>query len=421
MLDRIIAKVDNYIILQSDLEVAYQQALASNDRMGLDTRCHVLENLVISKLMLAKADIDTIKVDDKLVEDQLDRRMAYMVQQVGGRDKLESQYHKTVDQLKNELRRSVKEMMVTQKVQEGITKDVKITPAEVKKFFTDIPKDSIPFFSKEVEVAQLVLMPRISRAAKLEAKAKLFSIKERIEKGEKFEELAQTYSEDPGSGRAGGDLDWAGKGMMVPEFEAAALRLKPGEMSELVETQFGYHLIKLVERKGEQYHSKHILIKPATAKADLAEASRVLDSIRTAILTDSITFEKAAKKYSEDPQTKGTGGFFTDPGTGSTRIPLENLDPVVYFVIDTLQPGEISAPMLLRQDEKEAMRIIYYRGKLAPHEANLKDDYQKIYAATLNQKRGKALSKWFEKTRGEVFINVIDDYKSCELFKKELE
>jgi peptidyl-prolyl cis-trans isomerase SurA len=417
-IDRIIGRVDNYIILHSELEVAYLQALQSNERKQGDTRCKVLENLVINKLMLAKADIDSVTVDNKLVEDQLDRRMAYMMQQVGGKDKIEAYYHKTVDQLKNELRKSVKELMVVNKMQETITKDVKVTPAEVKKFFSDIPKDSVPYFSKEVEVGQIVMLPKINRAKKLEAKTTLQKIKDRILAGERFEDLAKKYSEDPGSGKEGGDLGMASKGMMVPEFEAAALKLKPGQLSEIIESQFGYHLIKLIERKGDQYHSRHILIKPTSSEADLEETARILDSLKAAILLDSISFEKAAKKFSEDAQTKNNGGFFTDATTNSTRIATENLDPVVYFVIDTMQPGEISRPMPVRLEDKEAMRILFFKSKLAPHEANLKDDYQKIYAATIMQKKNAALAKWFDKTRGEVFINVSDPYKNCELFQK---
>jgi peptidyl-prolyl cis-trans isomerase SurA len=418
-IDKVIAKVDNYIILKSELEMSYFQALSNGEKDDGDLRCEILENLVVNKMMLAKADIDSIVVDNKMVEEQLDRRMQYFVQQVGSREKLEEYYKKSIDQLKGDLRKQVKEQMVVEKVQRNITEGVKITPSEVKKFFNKIPKDSLPYFSTEVEVAQIVRFPQVSRAQKQAAREKLNELRARIVKGEDFARLAEIHSEDPGSARMGGELGWWGRGAMVPEYEAAALALKPGEMSAPVESAFGFHLIQLIEKKGNEYNSRHILIKPESSDADIKESFAYLDSLRSKIVRDSITFEKAAREYSEDQLTKSTGGFFTDPNTNSNRISVEVIDPVVFFVIDTMNLGQISQPIPYRtEDGKEGLRIIYYKNKIAPHQANLKDDYQKIYTYALTDKKNRIISEWFEKTKNEVYINIDPAYKECDVLEQ---
>jgi peptidyl-prolyl cis-trans isomerase SurA len=260
---------------------------------------------------------------------------------------------------------------------------------------------------------------KVSRTRKAEARQKILKLRERIQNGESFEDLAKIYSDDPGSANQGGNLGFWGRGVMAPEFEAAALRLKKGEMSEPVETQFGFHLIELLDRRGDEYNSRHILIKPSTSGLSLDEPRAYLDSLRRMVLADSISFEKAAKEHSDDQATKQSGGFFTDQATNTSRVPLENLDPVVFFTIDTMQVGRISAPLVYRsEDGKEGMRILYFKSKTAPHEANLRDDYQKIQNAALSRKKADALSTWFEKTRSEVYISVDPEYNSCKLLDK---
>ena len=419
--DKIIAKVDNYIVLKSDLEVAYMQASQNNgQRIRPDLKCKVLETLVINKLMLAKADLDSVTVESKMVEEQLDRRMQYMISSIGSREKLEAYYKKTVEQFKNELRKQVKEMMIVEKMQGSITKDVKVTPAQVKRFFNEIPKDSLPFFSTEVEVGQILMYPKVGKDKKTEARAQLEALKVRIEKGEDFGTLARVYSQDPVSAAEGGDLGFWGRGAMVPEFEQAALQLKPNEISGIVESQFGFHLIQLIERRGTEYRSRHILIKPKSSEQDMAELSQRLDSISTAIKLDSISFDKAAKKFSEDEMTKNNGGYFIDATTSSQKIATENLDPVIFFIIDTMKVGAISRPLPVRSDDgKEALRIVYYKSKTPPHAANLKDDYQKIQHAALQEKKTIALNQWFEKSKGEVFVSVDEEYNECKILQGE--
>ncbi|MBR9997458.1 MAG: peptidylprolyl isomerase [Cyclobacteriaceae bacterium] len=237
-------------------------------------------------------------------------------------------------------------------------------------------------------------------------------------KGEDFSALARELSDDPGSARAGGDLGFAPRGTMVPEFEAAAMRLKPGEISKPVETDFGYHLIQLIERRGNEFHARHILKRPDFTEVDFEEAEEFLDSLRTMILEDSLVFEKVAKEHSDDDETSGNGGFLID-ASGSSRVSVEDLDPVVFFTIDTMQVGQISHPIRYRmRDGKEAVRIMFYKDKMSPHQANLKEDYQKIQMAALNEKKQIALSEWFNDAKKEVFIQIDEEYNTCAILEE---
>jgi peptidyl-prolyl cis-trans isomerase SurA len=302
-------------------------------------------------------------------------------------------------------------------MQEEITKNVKITPNEVKKFFSSIPKDSIPYFPTEVEVGHIVKTATVSKSQKAKTRAKLNEIRERIiTGGEDFESMAKIYSEDPGSGPRGGNLGYSKRGAMVPAYEATALKLKPGEISQVIESEFGFHIIQLIDRRGNDYNSRHILIRPSYSEVDLTEAQNYLDSLRTRILRDSISFAKAAKEYSEDKATSSSGGLFLDPNSNSTKIFAENLDPVVYMIIDTMQVGNITLPVAYRTDDgKSAMRIVYYKSKIDPHYANLRDDWQKIYNAALSEKKNKVINEWFIKARNGVSIIVDDEYDKCNL------
>ena len=422
VVDKIVAKIDNQIVLKSEVELGFLQA--RQQKTGLlesQLKCKVFEQLLISKMMLAKADIDSVSVEDNMVDDQLNRRMSYMIQTIGSKEKLEEYYHKTIDQFKSELKKDVKDQMLIQKVQDGISKNMKVTPAEVKRFFSEIPRDSLPFFSTEVEVGQIIIYGKIGKAKKVEAKKKLEDIKKQIlEGGVDFEFLAKAYSQDPGSAKEGGNLGFWGKGAMVPEYEAAAMKLEPKGLSEIVESAFGYHLIQLIEKKGNEYNSRHILIKPEAGDDDQEAAFRKLDSLRSALIGDSIKFEDAAKKYSEDKETAQNGGFLMDPQTGVSRIATENLDPGVFFTIDSLKPGSYTRALAyISADGKKGAKILYFKSRILPHEANLKQDYQKIQMATLEKKKGEAIKKWFKKTRSEVYISREKDYADCVILKEE--
>ncbi|UTA69434.1 MULTISPECIES: peptidylprolyl isomerase [Emticicia] len=414
-IDRIIAKVDNYIVLRSEVEQLY---LRSTQQQQPITKCQALESLVVNKLLVAKAEIDSVVVDDKMVDDQLTARMQQMIQLYGNEKNIVDQFGKSLETLKNEVRSQVREQLTAQKMQGEITKNLKVTPNEVKKFFNQIPKDSIPEVPTEVQIGHIVRLAKVTKAQKGELSERLLDYKRRILAGEKFEDLAKEYSEDPGSRQYGGDLGWSKRGQMVPQFEAVAMKLKPNEMSDVVESDFGLHLIQTLEIRGQEFHARHILLRPDYNRLDLSEPTRFLDSLRREIVRDSITFEKAAKEFSEDKQTQDAGGMISDPQTGASKLALDqSMDPTLYFTIDSMKVGSITPPMPYRsEDGKTGSRIIYYKAKYAPHIASLKDDFEKIKDFALMDKRSKEIDVWFKKAIADVYIKIDPEFESCNIF-----
>jgi len=418
LVDAIIVKVDNQIVLQSDLDGSYAQEVARAEGKPLppDLRCRLLQSIVMGKLMLARAEVDSVTVTDDQVNGELNRRMSYFVQQIGSEKKLEEFYNKPLKQLKEDLRIQVKEQLVQQKMQEEIAGKVTVTPREVRQYFSRIPKDSLPYFSTEVEVGQIVKLAQVNPAAKQATVAKLNDLRARIQAGESFEALAKQFSQDPGSAPEGGYIGFFKRKELAPEYEAASLRLEPGQMSPVVESQFGFHLIQLIERKGESFSTRHILLKPETGSKDVNEASVQLTKLRSRILADSITFAKAAKDISDDKISGASGGLITNRQDGGTYLPLDKLDPAIFFTIDTMKVGHITPPLPYRTDDgKDAMRIIWLKSNTPPHQANLKDDYQKIAQAALNEKKNKALDEWFKRNRGSVYTEVDPQYTDCKV------
>lgn len=417
LIDKIIAKVDDYIVLKSELEKSYLDFLSRGELGRGDAKCQIFESLIINKLLVAKAEIDSVEVSDSEVNNNLDRRLNYIVSQIGSEERVEEYYGKTMDQFRVELFEQIKEQLIIQKMQGEITSDISVTPAEVKRFFNLIPKDSLPFFSTEVAIGQIVKIPEVSKSQKDKIKGDLLDIRDRIVAGIDFEDMARKYSADPGSRGTGGNLGFFKRGELAPEYEATALGLKPGEISMPVESQFGIHLIQLIERRGNSYNSRHILMNPMPSVSDVQRAKDFLDSLRTLVLNDSLKFQNAAKEYSDDPITAGSGGFFTD-ANGAARVSVEELDPVVFFTIDTMQVGNITRPMEFRMDDgKDALRVLWYKERIAPHQANILQDYQKIRSATLASKRNKNLQEWFNKAKDDVFIDIDEEYQYCDILK----
>ncbi len=424
LVDGIAVKVDNQIVLRSDVDniMAQEVARAQGKPLPPDLRCKILQSLVLTRLMLARAEVDSVTVTDQQVNSELDRRMAYFVQQVGSEKKLEEMYNKSLRALKDDLRGQVHDQLVQQKMQEQIAGKVTVTPREVKEYFDRVPKDSIPYFSTEVEVGQIVIPAQVNDAAKQAAIVKLNELRARILAGEKFETLAKEFSQDPGSAVEGGYLGFFKRGELVPPYEAAARKLEPGQLSPVVESQFGFHLIQLIERKGDSYSTRHILLKPETGTVDVSASATKLARIRRQILSDSISFAKAAKEYSEDKATNSNGGLLANRQDGGSRLPLDKLDPAIFFTIDTMKVGHITPPMPYRTDDgKDAMRILYLKSNTAPHQANITDDYQKISQAALAQKKNRALDEWYEKNRSTVYLEVAPEYESCKVLTASTE
>ncbi|MFN4144634.1 MAG: peptidylprolyl isomerase [Runella sp.] len=416
--NKVIAKVDNYYILRSELEDLILQYKSQNQ--PAPTPCQALESLVVRKMLLAKAEIDSVTVEDKQIDNQVAARMDYMAKRFGSERNIVEAYGKSIETLKSELREPIREELVSEKMQGKITEAIKVTPKEVKRFFNSIPKDSLPYIPAEVEIGHIVRFAKVTKAQKEELRQRLLEYKERVEKGEDFEALASAYSEDIGSAQQGGDLGFAKRGMMVPEFEGAALKLKPMEISEPIESEFGLHLIQLLETRGAEYRARHILLRPDYNRMDLSTPTRILDSLRNLIVIDSLKFEKAAKEWSEDKNSADAGGLIKDMQSGSLRLPLDaSMDYNLFMMLDTMKVGTISAPMNYRTDDgKTAMRIVYFKKKIEPHIASLKDDFEKLSNIVLSNKRTRAIDEWFRKAVADVFIKVEPEYESCKLFDK---
>ncbi len=420
ILDKIIAKVDNHFILKSELESQYQEYLKESKGGQTPSKCQLFESLIVNKMLLAKAEIDSVTIEDKRIDGELTARMESMEQQFGSSKNIVEAYGKSIITLKEELKQSLKEQMLTQKMQQTITENVKITPKEVKDFFEKIPKDSLPYLSPEVEIGHIVRLAKVTKAQKSELVARLNDYKNQVNKGASFEDLATKFSEDIGSGKKGGDLGFAKRGQMVAPFEAAALKLKPNQLSEVIESEFGFHLIKMVEVRGQEYHAKHILLRPDYQRLDLKDATVFLDSIKVLIQRDTLKFEVAAKLHSEDKNSQFSGGMLVDPQSRSVKLPLDGtMEPSLFFAIDTMTIGKVSAPMPYRtEDGRSAVRILYYKAKHPAHFANFIDDYAKLSAVAIGRKKNTSLEKWFLKAQNEVFIFVDDEYKDCNPLKR---
>lgn len=416
VVDEIIAKVDNYIVLKSDLERAYQDYLTNGGSPSQQVRCQYLVLLIRNKLMMAKAEMDSVIVLDVEVDNNTQNRMDMILSQSGrSPDELEELYGKTLEQIRSELRDQIREQMTVSRMEETMTDGITVTPAEVRRFFNKIPKDSLPYFSASVEVGQIVKIANVSSEQEEKTRAELIAIRNRILSGEDWGTLAKQYSNDPSVYTNAGEMGWSGRGKMVPEYEATAFRLKPNEISMPFKSPFGFHIMQLRERRGNEYNSRHILISPKPSEKDLANASRYLDSIRTLILNDSIKFQKAAKEFSDDMETKGNGGFFSDR-EGNSRLMVDELDPIVFFRLDSMKVGDISEPIAYRTDNgKDAVRILFYKSRQAPHQASLEEDWTRIQTAALNEKKDRILQKWFQKVRKDVFISIDPQYNFCRI------
>ncbi len=418
VVDKIVAKVDNNIVLESEVQKTYIEAIAQSQQgMEAPNRCSVFESLLINKLMVAKAEIDSVVVTDAEVLVQTNNRFGMVMQQFGGDENMLAEiYGKTADQLKAEIEDVIREQLIVQKMRSKITEGITVSPAEVRAFFNTIPKDSLPLFTSEATVGQIVRKPIPSLDLRDKIIKQLLGFKEDILSGKStFAELATKYSEDPGSAAQGGDLGFFRRGELAPEYEATSLGLRPGEISDPVETQFGFHMIQLLEIKGNTYNTRHILRIPKATEEDILKAERYLDSLKKEIISGKIDFAKAAKEYSDDRATSDAGGFFTDPATNSNRLSLRTLeDPVLYFTIDTMKVGDITPPLRF-EDPREGtkVRILFYKARYPAHKANLEDDYEKLKAATLRRKEDEILSKWFVTAKEDVFIDIDPSYDRC--------
>ncbi len=418
VIDKIIATVGSNIVLQSDIEFQYAQFLSMGNTPDESIRCEILDQLLLNKLLINQAQVDSVEVGDSQVESELDRRIRYFVAQVGSEKKLEEYYKKSINEIKAEFRDDVKKQLLAQTMQSKITKDITASPSDVKNYYTSIPPDSLPYINSEMEVARIVRKTPVSTRAKDSARAELERIRERVAGGADFAAMAALYSEDPGSAKKGGELGFVNRGDLVPEFEAAAFRLKDKEVSPIIETKFGFHIIQLIERRGDQINVRHVLVKPEISPADLDSAKVFLDSIAILIRNGKMTFSEAAVKYSDEAETKNNGGVMSNPQTGTTKFEASQLDPNIFFQVDKIKTGELTGAVLIPGYEGQSVyQLLTLRSKTDPHRANLRDDYQRIQNAALSEKQGKAISAWVKHKKENTYINIADEYKSCALMK----
>lgn len=413
-IDEVVAVVGNNIIKKSDVEKQYAQYMAQGNTETGDIRCAILENLLLQKLLLQQADIDSIEISDAQVEQELDRRIRYFVKQIGSEQLLEEYYKEPIAQIKDDFRKLVRDQILVQNMQSKITKDITVTPSEVRDFYNRIPVDSLPYISAELEVAHIVKKPPVSELQKLEIKERLDGYKKRIAGGEDFSVLAALYSDDRTTAKKGGELGLFERGDMVAEFEAAAFKLKTGEVSTLIETKFGFHILQLIERRGNQINVRHILLQPKVSPEESEKAIATLDSIAKIIRSGEMTFETAAEKFSDDEETRYNNGTIVNPNTGNTRFQPDQLDKILFFQVDTLPVGNISSPIPMQTaDGKTYYRIVMVRSRTEPHKANLKEDYQKIQGVVLEDKQNKAMEEWVKKQSRTSYIHIDKQYSSC--------
>ncbi len=428
VIDKVVAVVGKNIILQSDIENQYMQYRLQGmaEGTGKEVRGRILEDLLLQKLMLNQAEMDSISVTDEQVEAQMDQRIRYFVSRIGSQEKMEEQFGKSMSEIKDEVRQAVKDQMLQEQVQAKIMENVVVTPNEVRAFYNDIPKDSLPTVQPSYEIVQIVKRPPVSIDEKLQVKDRLYQIRKRILEGESsFSTMAVLYSEDPGSARQGGELGFAGKGVYATEFENVAFNLRDGEISDVVETQFGFHIIQLIERRGETVNCRHILLTAKVPVEALERAQLQLDSVAQLIRNGDMTFEAACKKFSDD-DSRNNGGYITNAGTGSNWLSLQDMQELegsypeyknLAFVVSRLDVNEVSDPLPMTTNENsDAFRLIMIKRKTEAHKANLRDDYSLIQNWAMGQKRQQAVGKWVANKAAKAYIRLDDEYKNCDFY-----
>lgn len=411
VVDRIVAVVGGYEILQSDIENQYLQLKAEKQILE---KCEILENLLIQKLVINQAAIDSVEVNDVTVDLQLENRLKYFIKQIGSKEKLEEYFNKSFFQIKEDMREPLREQLIVQKMQDQITGNVKTTPSEVAEYFNSLNKDSIPLVNAQVEYLEIAKYPPYTEQSIYDVKQELLSLRKRILDGEKFSTLAYLYSDDPSSARNGGEIGFMSKGELDPEYAKVAFSLKINSVSNIVETPFGYHIIQLIAKSDDRVNTRHILKKPKTTENELKNVITKLDSLRKLINLDSIPFEQAALLVSENKNSRLSGGKVINPINSSTKFELDQLSQEDYYILKKLNIGEISEPFLSKdENNKDIYKIVKLVSRSSPHSANLKDDYQLLQEmATINQKK-KIFQNWITEKQKETYIRIDNSYKSC--------
>jgi peptidyl-prolyl cis-trans isomerase SurA len=416
LIDKTIAIIGGEAIMLSQLESEIQMMMAQGVTSDRNLRCEVLENMLVQKLFLNQAKLDSLTVKEDQVESTLEERIANVMTQLGGEKQTVDYFKKPIYKIKQDWREALREQSLTQQMQQKVMQSAgTMTPAQVEKFYKKIDKDSLPIISTQYKYSQIALYPSKDNAV-LAVKEKLLEFRNRVLNGEKFSTLASLYSEDPGSAARGGELRMASKNIYWPAFADAAIVLKPGQMSQIVETPDGYHIIQMIERDGDMFNARHILLKPQFTTVDRDKAFKTLDSLRSKILADSITFEKAARYYSKEMKTATNGGQVVDENTGSTFFEKDQLKPVDYNILKDMKEGQISEPFESLDNEGRGntiYKIIRFDKVILSHTATCKDDFivvQNVGNTTLQK---EAIDKFVKEKQEITYIKLDDMFKNC--------
>ncbi len=414
LIDQVVAVVGREAILHSDLVGRLEQATQGQGSKDPAVRCGELEDLLYEKLLVEQGRLDSVVVDEAQVNAELDRRIRYFSQQLGGDEKLEEFYGKSITEIKDDFRPQVSDQLLVQTMQQKVSGDVRITPRDVQRFFERIPADSVPFINAEVEYSQILRIPEPSEDETRRVRRRIEEYREQVVSGTKdFCTVAILYSEDPGSARECGALGLVPTGVMVPEFDAVALSLKESEVSQVFQTQYGWHFMQLEERRGEQYRARHVLMRPQVGSADIQRERNLLDSLRRLMLNGRAMGELALE-FSDDEDSRGTSGVVIEPNSNSARWDMSTLDQQTFFVLDKLKVGEVSEPQLIvMPDGSKAYRLLKLDARTVPHRANLKDDYRLMQQAAEGELRSKAIDAWVKDRLQATYVRIAPGYADC--------
>ena len=417
LVDKVIAKVGSEYILLSEIEEEFAYAKSKDPGVSDDIKCVILDNMIAQKLVIYHAKIDSVEITDAEVETQLDYRFESVLRQMNGDEAFfEEYYGASVAEMKERYRDDQKHKILAEKMQHKLISEIEITPKEVEKFFKNVPSDSLPYFKSEMEISEIVSLPLVNDVERQKALDKIKILREKVINGtETFADIATKNSQDPGSAARGGDLGFAKRGVYVPEFEATVFSLAKDEISDIIETEFGYHFIQLIERRGNSVRARHVLIKPEITQSDLDKTKVLLDSVRQLITIDSLSFENAVKKYSvKSVPSYANGGRVKNQNSNNTFFAADDLDPDTYFAIYDLKPGAISKPMLITMpDGKKAYRLIQLNSTSKPHKANLKEDFDKISNFAKESKKNEYFLNWLKTKRTETYIYTDPLFSYC--------
>lgn len=418
VVDEVIWVVGDEPILKSEVEAMRMQAAQEGTRWNGDPDCVIPEQLAVQKLFLHQAAIDSVEVTEADVQGQVDNYVKYWIQQAGSREKLEEYKKQSISQIRNELHDIVHDQMTTQKMREKLVENIKVTPGEVRRYFKDMPQDSIPFVPTEVEVQIITQTPCIEQEEINRVKDELRSFTDRINKGEtSFSTLARLYSEDPGSARSGGEIDYAGRTTFDPAFANVAFNLTdPKKVSKIVESEFGFHIIQLIDKRGDKIKVRHILLKPRISDKAVSSSLARLDSIRTDITKGLFTFEEGATVISDDKDTRNNHGLMSNiMGSARTsKFRMQDLPPEVARVVDTMKVGEISAPFSMINDRgKTVCAIVKLKNRVDGHKATITEDFQVMKDLVLGKRREEKLHEWVADKIKTTYVRINDRYKDC--------